>query len=185
MRKSCIPKLINTTVILVGLLMLFPPVLGAEGSGQKETKMKGKIFGDQLMVFEAGRKYGIRIGLYYSTIDWSWSKKPRFGHTHKIPDDPVILAKYNKYYLAQLHELMEIFPDNLLLWFDGYQFKPSFPALIEQDKVYHDLKNSYPNLIVASNTGVSNRGKTTGLTDILLLENGAGQAEVNWNHGRP
>ena len=27
-------------------------------------------------LIEAGKKHGIRIGLYHSAVDWSWSKKP-------------------------------------------------------------------------------------------------------------
>ena len=130
------------------------------------------------LLFEAGRKHGVRIGLYYSSIDFSWSEKPLDGPTYKIPSDPQILEAYNQYYLAQLHELKDLFPDILLFWLDGYQFKSSFPQLLEQDHVYHDLTATYPDLIVASNTGHTDQNKSTGLGDIILLENPATDSKI-------
>jgi len=66
MRKSFMNKLIKITLILIGSLMLFQPVLGAESSEQEEINMKGKIFGDQLMVIETGRKSTAKDGIYTS-----------------------------------------------------------------------------------------------------------------------
>ena len=64
MTKSWMRKLIKITLILISSLMFLQPVLGEELSGQEEVEMKGKIFGDQLMVFESGRKSTAEDGIY-------------------------------------------------------------------------------------------------------------------------
>ena len=66
MTKLCLSKLIKITLILISSLMFFQPVLGEELSGKEEVKMKGKIFGDELMVFESGRKSTAEDGIYTS-----------------------------------------------------------------------------------------------------------------------
>ena len=64
MKKSSINRLANITSILIGMLMLLPTALSAESSEEQETKLKGKIFGDQLMIFETGRKLTAEDGTY-------------------------------------------------------------------------------------------------------------------------
>jgi hypothetical protein len=64
MTKSWMRTTIKITLILISSLIFFQPVLGEELSGQEEVEMKGKIFGDQLMVFESGRKSTAEDGIY-------------------------------------------------------------------------------------------------------------------------
>jgi len=129
-------------------------------------------------LFEAGKKHGIKIGLYYSTIDWSWSKRKLFRRPNFIPKNSERLKQYNHYYLSQLHELQERFPENLLFWFDGYQFKSDYPEKIRQKEVYQELTEEYPGLIVASNTGKTTWSSDLGPTDVLLLENPNHQRKI-------
>jgi alpha-L-fucosidase len=130
-------------------------------------------------LFEAGKKYGIRIGLYYSVVDWSWSKKPFLKpHPHLNPDS-AIHKRYVAYYLAQLHELKSLYPEVLNFWFDGYQFDKTFPSLLEQDQIYDELSSSYPDLLVVSNSGVTDRLNITGKTDVLILENADHDNRIN------
>ncbi len=39
-------------------------------------------------LFEAGKKYDMKIGLYHAVVDWSWSEKKLFGFpSHYIKND--------------------------------------------------------------------------------------------------
>ena len=65
MIESCKNKLIQITLILFSLLMLFQPALGADLSEEVEVIFKGKIFGDQLMLLDnMGRKSTAKDGIY-------------------------------------------------------------------------------------------------------------------------
>ncbi len=67
----------------------------------------------------AMRKQGIKIGLYYSLIDWSDENYPNFTITEKrYKYDPVRWNKFVDFYQGQIEELSKNFkPD--LFWFDG------------------------------------------------------------------
>ena len=68
---------------------------------------------------DALRKQGLKVGLYYSLLDWSHSDYPNFTKTEKrYTDDPVRWEKFTAFNHAQITELGECFnPD--LWWFDG------------------------------------------------------------------
>jgi alpha-L-fucosidase len=123
------------------------------------------------VLFNAARKHGIRVALYYSVIDWSWSEKPWFKPHGFIPKDEILREQYLSYYLAQLNELKALFPDVLAFWFDGYQFRPDFPQILGQQAIYETLSSLYPDLLVVSNTGLTEKLNLTGPTDVILLEN--------------
>jgi len=67
------------------------------------------------------RKSGIKVGLYYSLLDWSNADYPGFlkdSTRYKIPDDTARWGKFCKFNQGQINELLTNFnPD--LLWFDG------------------------------------------------------------------
>ena len=68
---------------------------------------------------EALRKQGIKVGLYYSLLDWSHPDYPNFTKNEKrYTDDPARWERFSIYNHEQISELSENFnPD--LWWFDG------------------------------------------------------------------
>ena len=67
------------------------------------------------------RKQGLKVGLYYSLLDWSHPDYPNFTKTsarYSIADDPERWQRFVDYNFAQLRELGKAYkPD--LWWFDG------------------------------------------------------------------
>lgn len=67
------------------------------------------------------RKDGLKVGLYFSLIDWSSPLYPAFTQGHPrydIKDDPARWDRFVTYYQDQVHDLTYRFhPD--LYWFDG------------------------------------------------------------------
>lgn len=67
------------------------------------------------------RKAGIKVGLYYSLIDWSYPDYPGFlkdSVRYKIADDPHRWSKFIRFCHGQIAELLKMYnPD--LMWFDG------------------------------------------------------------------
>lgn len=68
---------------------------------------------------DALRKQGIKVGLYYSLLDWSNSDYPNFTKSEKrYTDDPGRWEKFTRFNFNQISELTRNFnPD--LYWFDG------------------------------------------------------------------
>ena len=67
------------------------------------------------------RKQGLKVGLYYSLLDWSHPDYPNFTKTstrYDIMEDPARWQKFTDFNFAQLRELSKAYkPD--LWWFDG------------------------------------------------------------------
>src|SRR6185312_11834982 len=67
------------------------------------------------------RKDGLKVGLYFSLIDWSSPDYPAFTQTktrYQIKNDPARWNRFVAYYQGQLRDLMNRYnPD--LYWFDG------------------------------------------------------------------
>ncbi|WHZ20369.1 MAG: alpha-L-fucosidase [Rhodanobacteraceae bacterium] len=70
---------------------------------------------------KALRKDGLKVGLYFSLIDWSSPFYPAFTQDqtrYRIKDDPARWDRFVTYYQDQVHDLTRRFhPD--LYWFDG------------------------------------------------------------------
>jgi len=68
---------------------------------------------------EALRSKGIKVGLYYSLLDWSNPNYPNFTKSQKrYEDDSVCWNDFVKFNLSQIKEISTLFnPD--LVWFDG------------------------------------------------------------------
>lgn len=70
---------------------------------------------------EAVRGKGLKLGLYYSLLDWSRDDYPNFtvnNTRYKIEDDPARWQRFVDFNFAQIRELSEAYnPD--LYWFDG------------------------------------------------------------------
>jgi len=81
----------------------------------KSTKAKR----DLLTPFtEAVRDEGLKLGIYYSLLDWSAPDYPNFLRDKKrYENDPKRWAKFTKFNFGQLKEIAKYKPD--LYWFDG------------------------------------------------------------------
>ena len=68
---------------------------------------------------KAARKQGLRLGFYYSLLDWSHPDYPNKTKTEtRYKDDPERWARFTRFNFAQLEELNKKWkPD--LYWFDG------------------------------------------------------------------
>ncbi|HEX7339287.1 MAG TPA: alpha-L-fucosidase [Rhodanobacteraceae bacterium] len=70
---------------------------------------------------KALRKDHLKVGLYFSLIDWSYKDYPAHTHTqtrYRIKDDPARWQRFVTYYQDQVHDLTNRYhPD--LYWFDG------------------------------------------------------------------
>ncbi|GAA4296345.1 alpha-L-fucosidase [Aestuariibaculum suncheonense] len=67
---------------------------------------------------KAVREEGLKLGLYYSLLDWSYPDYPNFLRNQKrYEEDEKRWDKFNKFNFGQLKELTAYNPD--LYWFDG------------------------------------------------------------------
>ena len=70
---------------------------------------------------KAARKKGLKVGLYYSLLDWSHEDYPNFTLSrtrYAIADDPARWQRFVDFDFMQLRELCKAYrPD--LMWFDG------------------------------------------------------------------
>jgi alpha-L-fucosidase len=74
---------------------------------------------------EAFRAEGIKVGLYYSLIDWHHPDYPAFGDTHhpmrdneQYKMDPSRFGAYLDYMHGQVHELLTNYGKLDIMWFD-------------------------------------------------------------------
>ncbi len=67
------------------------------------------------------RQAGLKVGLYYSLIDWSYPDYPGFlrdSSRYNIADDPARWERFLRFCHGQIGELIRLYnPD--LMWFDG------------------------------------------------------------------
>jgi alpha-L-fucosidase len=91
----------------------------SKAKGNINTKNDAKAQKDLLKPFvDAVRATDLKLGFYYSLIDWSYPDYP--NHTRKIKrykEDQERLDKFTEYNFKQLDEISYYNPD--LYWFDG------------------------------------------------------------------
>lgn len=118
---------------------------------------KGDVVGE---VSSAARKYGLKFGVYLSPWD---RHEPRYAES----------AAYDKYYAAQLDELIQNYGELVEFWLDGAGSAGhvyNFAKYIEQLRTYQ------PNTLVFADTGLFEYG------DIRWVGNEAGMVpRENWN----
>ncbi|MCR9287012.1 MAG: alpha-L-fucosidase [Bacteroidetes bacterium] len=104
---------------------------------------------DVLSPFVAAlKKEKLKVGIYYSLIDWSHPEYPNFTKTQKrYKTDSIKWLKFKQFFQGQLSELSEQYnPD--LWWFDGdWEFSAE---KWEAQKVRKMLLNKNPNTILNS-----------------------------------
>ena len=118
---------------------------------------KGDIVGE---VAAAARRYGLKFGVYLSPWD---RHEPRYNNS----------ADYDKYYAAQLDELVQNYGELIEFWLDGAGSAGhvyNFPRIIEELRTYQ------PNTLVFADTGLFEYG------DIRWVGNEQGIVpRENWN----
>ncbi|NLI36028.1 MAG: alpha-L-fucosidase [Bacteroidales bacterium] len=96
------------------------------------------------------RRQGLKLGLYYSLLDWSNDNYPNKTNTetrYRIKDDPARWEKFVKFNFAQLSELNKNFkPD--LYWFDG-DWEQSAESWHSKE-IADLLRSTNPNVIINS-----------------------------------
>lgn len=97
---------------------------------------------------EEVRKQGVKVGLYYSLLDWSNENYPNWTKTKKrYTDDPKRWQRFVDFDFAQLRELSNNFnPD--LFWFDG-DWEQTAEAWHAKD-IVRLLSGHNPNVIINS-----------------------------------
>ncbi|HEY6976038.1 MAG TPA: alpha-L-fucosidase [Chitinophagaceae bacterium] len=98
--------------------------------------------------YEALDKQGLKRGIYYSLIDWSYPDYPGFlkdSNRYKIPEEPERWKKFQAFNEAQINELNKAFkPD--LWWFDG-DWEHS-PEEWEAKKIRQNILAFHPSAII-------------------------------------
>jgi len=111
-------------------------------------------------VEEAARKYGLKVGVYLSPWD---RHEPRYSNS----------AEYDKYYAAELDELVQNYGDLEEFWLDGAGSEGhvyNFPRIIEELRTYQ------PNTLVFADVALFEYG------DIRWVGNEGGVIPYeNWN----
>lgn len=97
---------------------------------------------------EEVRKHGLKLGFYYSLLDWSHPDYPNKTKTEtRYKDDPARWNKFVQFNFAQLAELNKIWkPD--LYWFDG-DWEQSAEAWNSKG-IVDLLRSTNPNVIINS-----------------------------------
>lgn len=99
---------------------------------------------------DAVRQEGLKLGFYYSLIDWSHKDYPGFTRTtnkYEIKNDPKRWERFLKFNFAQLKELNTRWaPD--LYWFDG-DWEHSAQEW-KADSIVKVLRSTNPNVVINS-----------------------------------
>jgi len=135
-----------------------------------DYKLSNKMGGRDLIreFVDAFRAEGIKVGFYYSIIDWNHPDYPNVGNHPMVGDSAYSKRKFNwdnylKYMHGQVEELVKNYGKIDVLWFD-YSFdnysgeKWKAKELVEMTRKYQ------PDIIIDNrlelNHGVSTKGRT-------------------------
>lgn len=143
---------------------------------QSDYKVTNTAFGRDLLreVIEAFRAEGIRIGLYFSIIDWHHPDFPLDGFhpdrdrsEHRVSNDQRDMEKYNEFMYAQIRELMSDYGRIDYLWFDFvYDFqdwgwsKGKGKDDFHSEKIEQMVRELQPHILMNNRLGL-NRGVVT------------------------
>ena len=130
---------------------------------------------------DAFRKEGLKVGLYYSLIDWHYKDYPNVGN-HPMRDNPEYSKKkynwdnYVTYMHNQIKELMTKYGKIDILWLD-YSFDDYSGEKWKANELVKMIKQYQPDIILNNrlviNHGVSNEAREfAGYGDFLTPEQG-------------
>ena len=101
---------------------------------------------------EACRRHGVRIGFYYSIMDWHHADYlPRRDWEKDRPAAGADFERYVVYMKAQLRELLTNYGPIDILWFDG-QWESTWTASHGRD-LYAYVRSLQPNIVINNRVG--------------------------------
>ncbi len=122
---------------------------------------------------DAFRAEGIRVGIYYSLMDWHHPDYPAYGDLNApMRDNPAFkekekekdFSRYLKYMHAQVEELMTKYGKIDLLWLD-YSYDNMRGEKWEATKLVNMIKKYQPHIIINNRLEVSGSGFGSLITD--------------------
>jgi alpha-L-fucosidase len=133
---------------------------------------------------EACKKEGIKLGFYYSIMDWHHPDYAPRKSWNDIDTAAPDFDRYNTYMKDQLKELLTGYGPVAVLWFDG-QWEPTWNDERGAD-LYKYVRSFQPNLIVNNRVG-NGRGRQPGQRELgdygtpeqTIPANGLGEG-VDW-----
>jgi len=106
---------------------------------------------------EACRKQGIKLGFYYSIMDWHHPDYlPRRDWEKDRPAAGAVFDRYVRYMKNQLKELLTNYGPIGVLWFDG-EWESTWTEAHGRD-LYQYVRNLQPNIIINNRVGASRSG---------------------------
>jgi len=97
----------------------------------------------------ACRKYGMELGIYYSTCDWHHPDFPLTGQGGRVRRESSDLEKYTEYLKNQSGEILRKYGPLLVMWYDVPQEFDS----VRGREVIEYIREIQPDLIVNNRTG--------------------------------
>ncbi|MEM2884946.1 MAG: alpha-L-fucosidase [Thermoproteota archaeon] len=96
---------------------------------------------------EACRRAGMRIGFYYSLLDWRWP-----AYWNGPEKDPKGWEEFREYVHAQVRELMTKYGKIDILWYDGAW--PHSPEAWRSDQLNAMVRSLQPEIIINNRSGL-------------------------------
>jgi alpha-L-fucosidase len=109
---------------------------------------------------EACARHGVRLGFYYSVVDWHHPEfPPRYSNFdsnfHGFPNPHADIHKYADYQLAQIRELLTGYGPISVIWFDGggsFQNADRY-ALLKGDEMVQTIRQLQPQCLINNRIG--------------------------------
>ena len=116
---------------------------------------------------DAFRAEGLKVGLYYSLLDWHHPDYPHFGDNHHPERDnvawkdrPADFSRYIKYMHGQVAEIVRNYGKLDILWFD-FSYGKMTGEVWQSTKLLQIVRNAQPGVII--NNRLGGDGVSTGL----------------------
>lgn len=112
---------------------------------------------------EAFRAEGIKVGLYYSLIDWNHAAYPAYqhhAHPHRDEDEYKVrepFENYLKYMHAQVEELCTKYGHLDIMWYD-YSYGEMMGEKWEATKLVNMVRSYFPDIILDNRLEASGQG---------------------------
>jgi alpha-L-fucosidase len=108
---------------------------------------------------EAFREEGLKVGLYYSIIDWYHTDFPKFGdrihpmRDHKaFKDEKTNFLRYISYFHGQVKELLTNYGEIDVLWFD-FSYDDMTGEKWEATKLVEMIRSIQPDILIDNRLG--------------------------------
>ena len=125
------------------------------------TKYKGDMIKEYV---EAVRAVGLRVGLYFSLLDWYHDDFPHYGdlfhpmrHNAAYSNEKRNFANYIKYMHNQVEELCSNYGKIDILWFD-FSYKGMRAEQWEAERLIQMVRRLQPEIIIDNRLEVSGEG---------------------------